>query len=107
MSSAAPELRAVYRNILRELPLRQPSILANPSPLQKYIRAGFADSSARTSLAEADQYLQYLKNQRVYTTLIERYNPGMNMVEEERIRLTARRVGMDLPVEVTNQGKDK
>lgn len=35
----------------------------------------------------------------MYATLVERYNPGMNMDEEERVRLTARRVGMDLPEE--------
>lgn len=35
----------------------------------------------------------------MYATLLERYNPGMNMEEEERIRLTARRVGMNLPEE--------
>lgn len=35
----------------------------------------------------------------MYATLLERYNPGMNMDEEERVRLTARRVGMDLPEE--------
>lgn len=35
----------------------------------------------------------------MYATLLERYNPGMNMDEEERVKLTARRVGMDLPVE--------
>lgn len=35
----------------------------------------------------------------MYVSLLERYNPGMNMNEEERVRLTARRVGMDLPKE--------
>jgi hypothetical protein len=40
---------------------------------------------------------QYAKAQRMYTELLERYNPGMNLDEEERIRLTARRVGFDLP----------
>lgn len=35
----------------------------------------------------------------MYVSLLERYNPGMNMDEEERVRLTARRVGMDLPQE--------
>jgi ATP synthase assembly factor FMC1 len=35
----------------------------------------------------------------MYATLLERYNPGMNMDEEQRVRLTARRVGMDLPEE--------
>ena len=33
----------------------------------------------------------------MYATLLERYNPGMSMDEEERVRLTARRVGMELP----------
>lgn len=32
-------------------------------------------------------------------TLLERYNPGMSMDEEERVKLTARRVGLDLPEE--------
>ena len=43
--------------------------------------------------------MQYAKAQRMYATLVARYNPGMDMDQEERVRLTARRVGMDLPVE--------
>jgi ATP synthase assembly factor FMC1, mitochondrial len=35
----------------------------------------------------------------MYNTLIARYNPGMGMDEEERVRLSARRVGMNMPVE--------
>jgi ATP synthase assembly factor FMC1 len=34
----------------------------------------------------------------MYTTLLERYNGGWDMDQEERVRLTARRVGMELPV---------
>ncbi|KAF2478943.1 hypothetical protein BDY17DRAFT_258034 [Neohortaea acidophila] len=107
----ASHARSLYRRLLRELPSRSPSTLANPSPLQRHIRADFqADTStaslqhqtqksAQARLEEAEQYVQYLKAQRVYTTLLERYNPGMNMEEEERVRLTARRVGLDLPIE--------
>jgi ATP synthase assembly factor FMC1 len=40
----------------------------------------------------------------MYATLLERYNPGMNMEEEERVRLTARRVGMELPEVFTHVG---
>jgi len=40
--------------------------------------------------------VQYLKAQRKYITLVERYNPGMNMSDETRVKLTARRVGMEL-----------
>lgn len=47
----------------------------------------------------AEQFLQYIKAQRTYATLLERYNPGMNVEVEERVKLTARRVGMELPVE--------
>lgn len=105
------QARSLYRRLLRELPARTPSILANPSPLQKHIRADFANHPQTDSpslqhqaqkpvekrVEEAEQYVQYLAAQRMYTTLVERYNPGMNMSEEERVRLTARRVGMDLP----------
>jgi ATP synthase assembly factor FMC1 len=45
--------------------------------------------------------------QRTYLTLIERYNPGMGMSEEERVRLSARRVGMNLPVEYVREGGKK
>ncbi|KAG5918930.1 hypothetical protein E4U42_006704, partial [Claviceps africana] len=45
----------------------------------------------------AEQLVAYLRAQRLYVSLLERYNPGMDMDEEERVRLTARRVGMDMP----------
>jgi len=55
-----------------------------------------------------EQFVQYVQAQRTYATLLERYNPGMGMTEEERVRLSARRVGMNLPVEFeegNGQGK--
>ncbi|KAK5677114.1 hypothetical protein LTS10_010303 [Elasticomyces elasticus] len=58
-------------------------------------------------LAEAQQYVDYLRAQREYITLVERYNPGMNFSEEERLRLTARRVGMNLPVEFSADEEKK
>lgn len=39
--------------------------------------------------------------------LLDRYNPGMEMDDEERVRLTARRVGMDLPDEVDLSEKEE
>ncbi|KAF2089303.1 hypothetical protein K490DRAFT_63439 [Saccharata proteae CBS 121410] len=125
----APTLRSLYRRLLRELPTRQPAlaartrashpILSNASRLQRQLRATLATppSSSQTSQASesssspeataihnhrlhaTDQFIQYAKAQRTYLTLLERYNPGMGMDEEERVRLTARRVGMDLPEE--------
>lgn len=111
MNVQASQARSLYRRLLRELPARSPSILANPSPIQQHIRSDFAEppasdgtaasqsESPQRRLEEAEQYVYYLKAQRMYTTLLERYNPGMNMNEEDRVRMTARRVGMDVPIE--------
>jgi hypothetical protein len=95
------KLRSLYRSFLRELPSR--SLAEKPSPLKARIRTTIT-SESRTSIEQAEQYLQYVKAQRMYATLVERYNPGMNMEDEERVRLTARRVGMDLPEEFVQEG---
>ncbi|EGR46851.1 uncharacterized protein TRIREDRAFT_4847 [Trichoderma reesei QM6a] len=89
MASSSPAtLRSLYRSLLRELPPRP--ILSSPrTPLHHRIRSSF--------VALGHQLVAYLRAQRMYVTLIERYNPGMDMDQAERIRLTARRVGMDLP----------
>ena len=108
-TTAAP--RSIYRRLLRELPSRTPSILANPSPIQRNIREDISStpssSPSQHKIAEAEQFIQYLKAQRMYLTLIERYNPGMNLEEEERIRLTGRRVGMEMPEEFVVGGGKK
>jgi ATP synthase assembly factor FMC1, mitochondrial len=102
--AAEAHARALYRSILRELPPRTP--VTAPSSIRSSIRKHFAEAhvkaSAEYGLArrqEAEQFVQYLKAQRTYDFLLERYNPGMSMDEEERVRLTARRVGMEMPVE--------
>lgn len=105
-SQLAPRTRAVYRSILRELPRRQ---LNHASPLQTRIRqflssGDAAESVSRARLEEAQQFTEYARAQATYTTLLERYNPGADMDEQERVRLTARRVGMNLPAEFEAEG---
>ena len=99
MTPASFHVRSLYRSLLRELPHRP---LSTPSPLQQRLRTTFR-TEPRESPAQqvefGEQYVQYAKAQRMYATLLERYNPGMSMDEEEKVRLTARRVGMDLPEE--------
>ncbi|CCU76859.1 unnamed protein product [Blumeria hordei] len=90
-------IRAVYRCLLRELPYRRLADLAK-SPLHARLRHAML-SERHTSIQLAEQALQYARAQRLYVTLVERYNPGMAMDQGEKIRLTARRVGMQLPVE--------
>jgi len=41
----------------------------------------------------------FLSYQRTYQELIERYNPGLTMTQEDKVRRTANRVGLDLPKE--------
>ncbi|KAH7135571.1 hypothetical protein B0J11DRAFT_163344 [Dendryphion nanum] len=104
-----PHLISLYRRLLRELPTRASTNssrtahqkLSTPSPLQQRIRSLLSTphGSETGQLQQAEQFVQYVQAQRMYETLIERYNPGMGMSEEERVRLTARRVGMNLPVE--------
>ncbi|KAL8284458.1 hypothetical protein RB597_001812 [Gaeumannomyces tritici] len=104
-------LRALYRALLRELPPRMG--LSDRTPLYRTLRAQFSSSPRDTtttttaaaipSARHALQYAAYFKAQRTYAALLERYNLGMGMDEEERVRLTARRVGMDLPVEFSGE----
>ncbi|KAI1387205.1 uncharacterized protein F4822DRAFT_405736 [Hypoxylon trugodes] len=112
MSNPNPSrLRSLYRSLLRELPPKPRSTPSTQvrSPLHQRLRQSFSGDAPHEphehAVAQADQLLQYLKAQRQYTTLLERYNPGMNMDEEERVRLTARRVGMDLPIEYEKGGE--
>ncbi|KAJ5246001.1 hypothetical protein N7468_000984 [Penicillium chermesinum] len=124
------QARSTYRALLRELPRRS---LSTPSPLHQRLRQVFRsqgqtasttapDASQPASSAmpfsiptttedlslriqEAEQLAKYARAQRSYCALLERYNPGMNLNDEERIRLTARRVGMDLPELYEDEGQ--
>jgi len=108
MASPAPAtIRTLYRSLLRELPPRP--LLAQPrAPLHSHLRSFFANQpsagAAELRAAQATQYLAYLRAQRKYVELLEQYNPGMGMDQEERVRLSARRVGMNLPVEFGSDG---
>ncbi|VUC24751.1 unnamed protein product [Clonostachys rosea] len=105
MTTSPARIRSIYRSLLRELPPRP--ILESPrSDIHSRLRTHFSareqpESSlpAAVKAGQAQQLAAYLRSQRSYVDLIERYNPGMSMEDDERIRLTARRVGMDLPIE--------
>lgn len=114
------QVRTAYRALLREIPRRN---ITAPSPLHQRLRDVFRSVPASANGAspfsisttpeeqslrtqEAEQLAQYARAQRIYCELLERYNPGMSMDEEEKIRLTARRVGFDLPELHTPEGKE-
>lgn len=120
-----PQARSAYRALLREHPRRNllqstsPATSPNTTPLHNRLREMFRNGGEPANpspakreedgsetdrqrdlqrIQEAQQLAQYVKAQRTYTSLLELYYPGMSMDEEERIRLTARKVGWDLPV---------
>ncbi|KAG8531016.1 uncharacterized protein KY384_004373 [Bacidia gigantensis] len=103
MAISGPHLRSLYRSILRELPHRP---LSTPSPIQQRVRQSFSTHDGHIQqINEMEQFIQYAKAQRTYTTLLEKYNPGMSINEEDKVRLTAKRVGMHLPEEFTTTKK--
>ena len=106
------QARSLYRALLRELPRRA---LSSPSPLKLRIRSSFSPSITAgqdsdvvlSRIQQAEQFVRYAQAQRMHTVLLERYNPGIgidNLDQDERIRLTARRVGMELPTENKREG---
>ncbi|KAF5855157.1 hypothetical protein ETB97_009770, partial [Aspergillus alliaceus] len=70
---------------------------------RNHTSANADEETLQSRLQEADQLAQYARAQRSYVELVARYNPGMTLDEEERIRLTARRVGLDLPIEAKDR----
>ncbi|KAJ1028236.1 hypothetical protein NDA13_003680 [Ustilago tritici] len=55
-------------------------------------------SSAEFRQQNLENLHVFLQNKALHAELLQRYNPTTGMTEEERIRLTARRVGLDVPI---------
>nr|GAT54079.1 predicted protein [Mycena chlorophos] len=84
-------MAATYRAVLREL---RASAVA-PGKLNPAIIAGFR--SIISAEADIQNALIFMRSQRVYNELLEQYNPTINYTEDERIKATGRRVGVELP----------
>lgn len=52
---------------------------------------------AKIKLSHLDNIAKFLNSQRTYIELIERYNPGLTMSQEDKVRRTANRVGLSVP----------
>uniref|UniRef100_A0A060TCY7 ARAD1D43318p n=1 Tax=Blastobotrys adeninivorans TaxID=409370 RepID=A0A060TCY7_BLAAD len=110
---------AAYRKRLAEQKQAQAEgrDVVNPSPaLSKRLKAGpLYDSKAlrecftgaakdpKQTLEYGQEVWEYLRSQRTYKDLLARYNPGATMDDEERIRLSAQRVGLALPKTMREQ----
>ncbi|KAG8821525.1 hypothetical protein FRC17_009793 [Serendipita sp. 399] len=56
--------------------------------------------SGKLSTRDAENAALFLKSQRTHKTLLDRYNPLHDLTAEEHIKATAKRVGLNMPIEV-------
>ncbi|KAL9712650.1 hypothetical protein Ac2012v2_003887 [Leucoagaricus gongylophorus] len=87
----------VYRGLLRELGRTKGQ---RNQEIATCFRSwlGQAQRAANIeALQDADNALQFLRSQREHQVLVQRYNPLTSLTEQERIRKTANRVGLDVP----------
>ncbi|WRT69374.1 uncharacterized protein IL334_006358 [Kwoniella shivajii] len=95
----------LYRSLLRELRLvsQKPRSVRNPTVLQ-HVRTIVDTSSDKQTLSRTLlETRDFLRSSRIHAELLKRYNPIHGMTEEERIKATARRVGLDVPLEFKNE----
>ncbi|AQZ09393.1 FMC1 (YIL098C) [Zygosaccharomyces parabailii] len=63
----------------------------------KILRDQVSNAKEKRHIQHLKDVAAFINNQREYNELIERYNPGANMSQEERVKLTANRVGFNIP----------
>lgn len=94
---SSTQARHLYRGLHREVRKIAKVGQGKAPPFNDILRQAFAKEDAHGGLLAASDVLLFLRSQRKYTELLERYNPGATMSQAERNRLTARRVGLNLP----------
>ena len=75
---------------------------SGPSPyLNKLINdddfLGLSPHQEKVKLEFLNNMATFLRLQREYTDLLERYNPGLTMDQEDKVRRTAAKVGLQVP----------
>jgi len=96
------QVSRLYRHFLREI--GKSSLVPRPQrnkALAGHYRALFEqsrDGSNTTAPShEVESATAFLRHQRKYKELLERYNPLIDLTAEERIEATAKRVGLNMP----------
>lgn len=89
---------SLYRGLYREF--RRVSQLGQGTApdFLNMLRTSFSKEATPKELHDASEILLFMRSQRTYNDLLERYNPGATMTQAERTRLTARRVGLNMPL---------
>lgn len=89
-----------YRSIVREINRAAiaPRATRNPVVASNF-RKLFEQNKDNESFAhDMQNALTFMHSQRMHKVLLDRYNPLHDLTTEERVKATARRVGLDMPV---------
>ncbi|WWC95270.1 hypothetical protein V866_002129 [Kwoniella sp. B9012] len=91
----------LYRSLLREIRLASKQSLATRNPtVSQHVRTIVDTTSDQQALQRTLlETRDFLRSSRIHAELLKRYNPIHGMSEEARIKATARRVGLDTPLE--------
>ncbi|OCF33391.1 hypothetical protein I317_07000 [Kwoniella heveanensis CBS 569] len=102
---SSKQITHLYRSLLREVRLasKKPRATRNPVVVQQIRTLVDSSLSGNGNNTSAEKILietrDFMRATRIHAELLQRYNPIHGMSEEERIKATARRVGLDTPVE--------
>ncbi|KAI0347305.1 hypothetical protein BDW22DRAFT_1387429 [Trametopsis cervina] len=94
---------SVYRSVVREInrSATSPRVTRNAVVTANF-RALFEKQRSGEDKERFDHDIQnaitFMRSQRTHKELLDRYNPLHDLTSEERIRATARRVGLDMPL---------
>lgn len=89
----------LYRGLYREFRQVSKTGQGTAPNFLEMLRTSFSREASGKEIRDASEILLFMRSQRKYTELLERYNPGANMTQAERTRLSARRVGLNMPIE--------
>ncbi|KAI0254279.1 hypothetical protein BJV78DRAFT_1121729 [Lactifluus subvellereus] len=84
-------LREIYKASISPRSTRGRATALNFRAVLESTKATDFDSSTQNAIT-------FLRSQRMYKTLLDRYNPLIDLTAEERIEATARRVGLNMPI---------
>ncbi|PWW72037.1 hypothetical protein C7212DRAFT_71516, partial [Tuber magnatum] len=105
-SAATAAKKALYRRLLREFPPISQKRTQQHARLRDSISEGQGGGGGGGGSGGGGeggnkqllgQLAIYLRAQRTYTTLLEQYNPSLGSSAGDRVRMSARRVGLDMP----------
>lgn len=86
--------RQPFEHITRQLEDLEKNGLKIPPMQTTEVRTFLTESRDKNNLQNV---VHFLRSQRTYNELLERYNPGLRMSSEDNVRKTAARVGLQIP----------